>query len=286
MSRLVDTNRLRVHVMEVGEGHPVVCLHGWPQDGRAWRRVAARLADRHRVICPDLRGFGRSETPREDYSTAALVDDVLSLLDALELERVHLLGHELGGRVAFHLCLRAPERVGRLVTLNALHPFWSRRHLAPQAWRSWWTVPVETPLLGRLVLRRAPAFLRLLFRLGGLPPGAADAALERLSDPARARAAERVMTMFAYREILPTLLHRPAMRLTVPTLMLNGTRDFALSPRELAGHEPYADELRIELVHGGGHFLAEQHPERVAAAARAWFEAARSVPPRSAARSS
>ena len=270
--RFVSTSRLRMHLVEAGAGEPVLLLHGWLQNWQAWRALMPLLAARHRVLCPDLRGFGSTDAPRDGYGTASLVDDIVGLLDALELDRVLVIGHELGGRLGFHLSLRAPERVRRLMTLNAIHPYWSVRRMAPHAWRSLWTVPVETPLVGRTVLRRAPAFTRLLFRLGGRPGRAAEPFLEPLRDAARARAAERVMTAFAYKEIVPTLLgrHRRT-RLTVPTLMLNGTRDFALSPRELGGHEAYADDLRIELVRGG-HFLAEQHPDLVAAAALAHFD--------------
>ena len=277
--RFVSTSRLRVHLVEAGTGEPVLLLHGWPQHWQAWRKLIPLLSARHRVLCPDLRGFGSTDAPRKGYDTASLVDDALALLDALELDRVLVIGHELGGRVGFHLCLRAPDRVRRLITLNAIHPYWSVRKLAPQAWRYWWTVPVETPLVGRTVLRRAPAFTRLLFRLGGQPADAVAPFLEPLREPARARAAERIMTEFAYKEIVPTLLgrHRRT-RLTVPTLMLNGTRDFALSPHELGGHEAYADDLRIELVSGGGHFLAEQQPDLVAAAALAHFGAREDSP--------
>jgi pimeloyl-ACP methyl ester carboxylesterase len=95
-------------------------------------------------------------------------------------------------------------------------------------------------------------------------------------EPARARASERLYHHFAYGEIVPTALGRyRSMRLPVPTLMLNGTRDFAFAPRSpetLRGYEPYADDLRMELVEGGGHFLAEDRPERVAAAARELFK--------------
>ena len=271
--RFVATPRLRIHVTEAGVDEPVLLLHGWPQHAGAWRKLIPLLSAHHRVLCPDLRGFGWSDAPRKGYGTASHVDDVLGLLDALELDRVLVIGHELGGRVGFHLCLRAPERVRRLVTLNAIHPYWSPWRLAPHAWRYWWTVAVETPLVGRTILRRAPAFSRWLFRLGGQPAEVAEPFLERLREGDRARAAERVMTEFAYREIIPTLLGRHrSTRLTVPTLMLNGTRDFALSPRELGGHEPFTDDLRIELIRGGGHFLAEQTPEVVAGAALAHFQ--------------
>lgn len=274
---IVVTSRLRMHVAEAGVGEPVLLLHGWPQHWFAWRRILPLLAADHRVICPDLRGFGWTDAPRDGYGTAELVDDIVALLDAMGLDRVLVIGHEWGGRLGFHLCLRAPSRVRRFVALNSLHPYWSLRRLAPHAWRSWWTVFVETPLVGRMVLRRVPAFPMLLFRMGaGDEPARSDAADEgfvrALQEPARARAAERVQRAFAFREIVPTLLGRHrSTRLSVPTLMLNGTHDFALATGELGGYEPYTDDLRIELVAGGGHRLHEQRPELVAAAAREFF---------------
>ena len=275
--RFVETPRLRMHIAEAGEGEPVLLLHGWPQHWYAWRKVIPLLGESHRVICPDLRGFGWTDAPRGGYGTAELVDDLLALLDALELDPVFVVGHELGGRLGFHLSLRAPARVRGHLALNALHPYWSARRLAPQAWRQWWTVFVETPLIGRTVLRRIPAFTRMLFRLGTPGPGtrsasAADEFIAALRDPARARAAEQLQGQFAYREILPTLLGRHrSTRLEVPTLMLNGTKDFALAPVELGGYEPYADDLRVELVTDAGHFLHEERPQLVADTALRFF---------------
>ena len=193
------------------------------------------------------------------------------------LDRVLVVGHDLGGRLGFDLSLRAPSRVRRLVTLNAMHPFWSVRRLAPQAWRYWWTVFVETPLIGRTVLRRIPAFTRMLFRLGTPNPATRSASaveefIAALREPPRARAAERVQAEFAYREIVPTLLGRHrSTRLEVPTLMLNGTKDFALGPAELGGYEPYADDLRVELIADAGHSLHEERPQLVADTALRFF---------------
>lgn len=277
--RFIQTPRLRMHVVEAGEGEPLLLLHGWPQHWYAWRDVIPLLAERYRVVCPDLRGFGWTEAPRTGYSTDELVEDLLAMLDVLGLERVFVVGHELGGRLAFHLSLREPTRVRGHLALNALHPYWSVRRLAPHAWRQWWTVFVETPLLGRTVLRRLPAFTRLLFRLGNPNPQAraasvVDQFIATLREPDRARAAERVQTHFAYREIVPTLLGKyRSTRLRVPTLMLNGTKDFALAAAELGGYETYADDLRVELVTDAGHFLAEEHPRLVAETAARFFSA-------------
>lgn len=276
LHRFIETARLRMHIAEAGEGEPVLLLHGWPQHWYAWRKVIPLLAESHRVITPDLRGFGWTDVARGGYSTAELVEDLLALLDALELDRVFVVGHELGGRLGFHLSLRAPARVRGHLALNAMHPYWSARRLAPQAWRQWWTVFVETPFIGRMVLRRIPAFLRMLFRLGtpGGPRSASavDEFIAALRAPERARAAERVQGHFAYRELLPNLLgkHRST-RLEVPTLMLNGTKDFALAPAELGGYEPYANDLRVELVTDARHFLHEERPELVADTALRFF---------------
>jgi pimeloyl-ACP methyl ester carboxylesterase len=283
--RFLQTSRLRVHVAEAGEGEPVLLLHGWPQHWYAWRKIIPLLAQSHRLICPDLRGFGWTDAPQAGYGTAQLSDDLLALLDTLDLDRVLVVGHEIGGRLGFHLALRAPSRVRRLVTLNAMHPYWSAGRLAPHAWRSWWTVFVETPLIGRTVLRRIPAFTRMLFRLGSPDRAtrsapAVDEYIAALREPARARAAERVQGQFAYREIVPTLLGKhKSTRLEVPTLMLNGTKDFALAPAELGGYEPYTRDLRVELIAGAGHFLHEQHPQLVADTALRFFAPSRASVP-------
>jgi hypothetical protein len=81
--RFVQAGRLRTHVAEAGAGRPVLLLHGQFQHWYAWREVIPALAARYRVICPDLRGHGWTETPRSGYRTAELAADVLALLDAL-----------------------------------------------------------------------------------------------------------------------------------------------------------------------------------------------------------
>jgi pimeloyl-ACP methyl ester carboxylesterase len=270
----VDTDRIRFHVARAGSGPPVVLLHGWPQHWWAWRKVVPLLAPDHLVICPDLRGAGWSDAPKTGYRTAELVDDVLALLDALDLPQVVIVGHDVGGRIGFHLSLRAPERVSALVTVNVMHPYSQVRSIAGQAYRFWWTPLVETTLVGRWVLRRVPAVTRMVFRLGhsrGVLSAAEVAEyVEAVREPARARAGERLMHEFAYRELVPTLLGRNrSRRLTVPTLTVYGTRNRARTSRTLRGYEPYADAFSVRLIDGAGHWLPEQCPTVVADAVRA-----------------
>jgi pimeloyl-ACP methyl ester carboxylesterase len=102
---------------EYGTGAPLLALHGLLGSSANWVSVARRLADRHRVLLPDLRNHGRSpHAPGMDYGE--LARDVLGLLDRLGLDRAALLGHSMGGKVAMTLALGARERVTRLVVVD------------------------------------------------------------------------------------------------------------------------------------------------------------------------
>src|SRR5215510_124422 len=103
----VDVPGVKLHVAEAGEGPPVLMLHGWPQHWWIWRKVIPDLARDHRVIAPDLRGFGWSEAPSGRYELQGFADDALALLDALDLDQVNLIGHDWGGYAGFLLCLGA-----------------------------------------------------------------------------------------------------------------------------------------------------------------------------------
>jgi lipase len=111
--------RLNVNRWGGGPGDPVVCLHGLSQRGSVFAEAGTQLARRgHTVLAPDLRGHGRSGH-QPPWGTESHVDDVLSMLDELEVERVAcLVGHSFGGRIAVTLAARAEGRVDRLVLLD------------------------------------------------------------------------------------------------------------------------------------------------------------------------
>jgi pimeloyl-ACP methyl ester carboxylesterase len=275
--RHVETGRLRVHIAEAGSGPPLLLLHGWPQHWYAWRKLIPLLAGSRRLICADLRGLGWTDAPAGGYRTADLAADAVALLDALELDRADLIGHGEGGRVGFELCLSQPGRVRRLVTLGAMHPYPSLRLLAPHAWRYWWTPLVETSWLGRRVIRQLPAVARAVLRASAAGPAAlSEAVIEEfvasVRQPARARASERLMHEFAYHEMIPALLGaNRSRRLRTPVLMLNGEHDFFIPARALGDPQPYADDLRIQVIPAAGPLLAEECPQAVADAVRAFL---------------
>jgi len=111
------------------------------------------LAERYRVICPDLRGAGWTDAPADGYARDQLLADVVALLDALEIDRVRLIGHDFGGILGLLLCLRQPERVRCYLGLGTPHPhirFDPR--LLTMMWRLWFQVVIATPGLGPRLL--------------------------------------------------------------------------------------------------------------------------------------
>lgn len=267
--RTVRVRGIDVHVVEAGEGPPLVLQHGFPQDWFCWASVIAPLAEHHRVICPDMRGFGGSDAPPFGYEKESLAQDLLAVCDALGVGRFSLVGHDWGGVVSFVAALRAPERIERLVLLNTAHLFWQVDAQFLLALRGFWYMPlIGTPLLGPWLLRRE-RFRRLT--LGWAHPGLAWDGEERrryvdqFGERARRSAARRLYGSFSFRELPENLRGRyKRERLTVPTLFVHGDRDRAVRAPIIRGFEPYADDLRVEFIPGAGHFVVEAAPEIVA----------------------
>ena len=113
----------RMHYRRVGTGpEAVVLLHGFPQTGRSWDRVAAQLADRFTVIAPDLRGAGESHRPATGYDKKTMAADIHGLTESLGLGRFHLVGHDIGGMVAYAHAAQWPEEVASLTMIEMLLP--------------------------------------------------------------------------------------------------------------------------------------------------------------------
>ncbi|MGV4981531.1 alpha/beta fold hydrolase [Streptomyces sp. NRAIS4] len=274
---LLDVRETRLHLAEYGgTGTPLLMLHGFPQHWYAWHKVAAQLSEGYRLLCPDLRGFGWSEVTPRGYDMDSLADDALALLDVLGLERVGLVGHDWGAHLGFRLCLRAPERFTGYLALNMSHPWPRHRAVLPNLWRLWFTAFVEYPVLGRAVLRHWPGFTRFLLRHQVTDPAAvwtqAEIA-EYVSATSKSAAAVQSLFWQYVLHDIPALVRGTwrRQRLTVPTLLLGGERDNVVVPSMLAGAEPYADELRVRLVPGAGHYLPQERPEEVADAIRHLF---------------
>ncbi|NTV62797.1 MAG: alpha/beta fold hydrolase [Oscillochloris sp.] len=264
---------LHIHYYEAGDptAPPIVLIHGLGDEADTWRHVLGPLAERHRVIAPDLPGFGRSSHPRQAYSLAFFARTVAQLLAGLGVERATLVGSSLGAAVAQRIALGQPDHVERLVLIDGGLPV--QPSLPPAA--LWWFL---TPGVGELAytsLRRsqdeAYATLRPYYaNLDALPED--DRAF------LRARVWARVWSNGQRRAFLSALrwlvveraLRAPELgarlaKLRVPTLLIWGEHDRVVAQAEgeaLAGILPNA---RLEVIAGAGHLPQQERPADVVA---------------------
>jgi len=234
-----------------GSGFPLVLVHGLGYARWGWEPVADRLAEQFEVILLDNRGIGESDAPPGPYTAAEMAADTLRVMDEASIERAHLVGTSLGGMIAQELALAAPERVDKLVLVSTT-PGGPNAPPMPEV-----TVRlfVETKSLEPSVALRR-------FVENALGAGAANGLVERIlehrvrtAQPFSAWAAQAAAgTAFDAWERLPGL--------DAPTLVLHGTADNVVDPRNaelLAARIPGA---RMELFPGCGHLPPWEQPER------------------------
>jgi pimeloyl-ACP methyl ester carboxylesterase len=267
---------LRLHLAEAGNGDPVLLLHGWPQHWFVWRKLVPLLAPRLRLLMPDLRGFGWSEAPGRGYDPGTFTADAVALLDALEIERADLIGHDWGGFSALLAGIDHPGRFPRVLALNTPVP-WARPslQLLGQVPRLWYVGLMASPGLGPWVLRSqvervARALRSDLVHGDAITLQEARVFADRLRSPDRSRA-----TQLLYRSYLRSLDPREARayddrRMAIPTRLLFGLRDRFIDPALAHGGEQRGVEL--EYVPDSGHFIADEKPELVAERARELFD--------------
>jgi pimeloyl-ACP methyl ester carboxylesterase len=159
------TRRGRISTLSAGQGDAVVCVHGLGATKASFLPTVAALADRHRVLALDLPGFGDSDKPlRAAYDAPYFADCVVALLDELGIERAHLIGNSMGGRVAIEFALLHPERIGRAALLSPALAW-----LRDRRWR--WLLQAPLPLLG--LIQPAPRVITEPI-VRNLVPGGSD----------------------------------------------------------------------------------------------------------------
>lgn len=120
--RTSDQAELYYRDLGIGQGAPLLLIHGFPLDGRLWDRVAEPLAAHGRVLIPDMRGYGRSAAPAGPHTMERLAQDVVELMNRLQIDRAYVGGHSMGGYAALALAEYHPQRVLGLALLHS-HPF-------------------------------------------------------------------------------------------------------------------------------------------------------------------
>ena len=246
-----------------GAGTPVLLLHGFPDSSHLWRhQIPALVAAGFRTITPDLRGFGESEKPPaiEDYAMTRSIADMLAVLDALELERAHIVGHDFGAGLAWALAALVPERVDRLVIMSVGHPNSFRPPSIAQREKFWYQLLFQFEDIAEpLIQHNRWRLFREMFR------GAQD--LEQyIADLSRPGALTAALGWYranaAPAKELKWTRSFPAV--AAPTLGIWSTGDnYLLEEGMTASTDHVTGPWRYERVEGAGHWLQLDAPTRV-----------------------
>lgn len=120
----VQTAALEMHTLQAGpaDAPVVLLLHGFPDASYGWRGVIPLLSEDYRVIAPDLRGYGGTDKPEDGYDLPTIANDIVALLDALEVEQAHVIGHDWGAATTWQLATASPDRLLSATALDVPHP--------------------------------------------------------------------------------------------------------------------------------------------------------------------
>jgi len=279
--RDIVTNGVRLHCALAGptDGPLVLALHGFPEYWRGMASTMVALAQSgFRVVAPDQRGYHLSEKPStiDDYRIEELSADAAGLIQALGYESAHVVGHDWGAAVAWWLALTQPALINRLVIANVPHPSVMARNIRSnrqQMRKSWYIFAAQIPLLPELLVfgpLTRTRFAHLISRTAN--QGSLDEAYQRelaqaWSHPGAARG------MFHwYRAAVRRRPERLAdKRVHVPTLILWGRNDVALSADMVEPSAQLCDDARIVWFDDATHWVLHDEPAATAAEIVAFF---------------
>lgn len=256
-----------LHALHSGEGDTaIVMLHGWPQTCREWSAVTELLSDQHQIITPDLRGCGDSFKPMTGYDAVTQASDVLALLDHFDVKQAHLVGHDVGGPVAYAFAASHRSRCASLSLIEA--PLWGVvGDDVPDLLSMFWHLQFhqDVDLAERLIRGDIAAYLEHFYRDFGYNPDAISPA----------EVAEYVRAYSVIGALRASLMHYHAIPQTAEQLKELSTDKLTMpvaaygSEMVMSGYCEAAAALVAEDVTGGiipacGHWVPEEKPQAVA----------------------
>lgn len=273
-TRAIETNGTTIHVRFGGSGPVVVLLHGYGETGDMWGALAAALAPDHTVVVPDLRGMGLSAKPDGGFDKKTQAGDVAGVLDALNIEKVALVTHDIGNMVGFAFAALHRERVTRFVLIDAPLPGvgpWEEILKNPLLWH----FRFGGPDMERLVEGRERIYLdRFWNEFSAHPSHFGEAARAHYASlyalPGAMRAGFAQFAAFD-QDAIDNQAFLAAGKLTVPVLALGGEMSFGLTMAEVMKFA--ATDVQGAVVPGSGHWIMEENPAATVALVKAFLDA-------------
>ncbi|HEX7760982.1 MAG TPA: alpha/beta hydrolase [Caulobacteraceae bacterium] len=273
--REIPTNGAMIHVRVGGHGPAVVLLHGFGDTGDMWAPLAAVLAKDHTVIAPDLRGMGLSSHPDTGYDKKTEAEDVAAVMDALHVAKADLVTHDIGNMVGYAFTAQHPERVTRLVLMDAPLPGigpWDEITHGHALWHFSFYGPDEE----RLVAGRERIYLDRFYNEFSANPKAVDEATRQHYTALYARPHAIHDAFEQFKAFDQDAADNKAFlakggKLTMPVLAIGADHSFGTMMATDAGF--VASNVKGVVIAGSGHWLMEEQPAATMAAISAFLNA-------------
>jgi len=260
-TRQIQVDGASIHVRSGGQGPAVVLLHGFGDTGDMWAPLAAELARDHTVVVPDLRGLGLSSKPAGGYDKKTQAGDVAGVLDALGIARADIVAHDIGNMVAFAVAARYPERVGRVVLIDAPVPGvgpWEEILKSPLLWH----FHFGGPDMERLVKGRERIYLdRFWNEFAASPSGVPEATRVHYAKlyalPGAMHASFAQFAAFD-QDALDNRAFLAKGKLSEPMLALGGEKSFGTMMATVA--QGGFSNVQGGIVPNSGHWIMDENP--------------------------
>ena len=250
-----------------GSGPAILLIHGIGDNSSTWETVQTKLAQRFTVIAPDLLGHGKSDKPRADYSVAAYANGMRDLLAVLDIERVTLVGHSLGGGVTMQFAYQYPQLVERLVLVGT-GGVTKDVHFALRLA----SLPMGSEALALLRFPGAVPALQVTGRVIGAALGSTSFAhdlpdvlrvLAQLPEPTASAAFSRTLrAVVDWRGQVVTMLDRCYLTESVPVQLIWGDQDSVIPVSHARMAHAAMPGSQLEIFHRSGHFPFHDDPDR------------------------
>jgi len=272
--KLIKTNGIKLHTVMIGEGPPLVLLHGFPDFWYGWKSVISGLKSDYKLIIPDMRGYNLSDKPKgvSNYKIELLIDDIKGLIESLNLGKVYLAGHDWGGVVAWAFAEKYPDMLQKLAILNAPHMKIFQQKLRTdkkQQKASFYIFEFLKPDGEKLLFKDDYKWLKF-------------AVFEGMKNKSNFTDFDKEQYLRAWAQpgaILGGVNYYRANvsfkdftgKITVPTLVIHGMKDIAVLSSVLDGLSDYIDDLKIVRAEDSSHWVMHDQPKLVISSFKEFF---------------
>src|SRR5579863_5973518 len=256
-----------------GTGPAIVLLHGYAENSDSWAPLAVNLMKDHTVVVPDLRGIGRSSKPETGYDKKTQAKDIRAVVTSLGYDKTFVVAHDIGNMVAYAYAAIYPDKVERLVVMDAPIPGiepWSQILLTPGVWH----FNFHGPDAERLVQGRERIYLDRIWNDFTGDPSKPDEATRNFfaatyAQPGGMRAGFAQFTAFSQDAADNRIFER--VKLTMPVLAVGGEKSFGPLQAVIMRH--VATNVQEAVVPSSGHWLMEERPDYTVALIRGFLDA-------------